>query len=265
MTRILIDKEWYEAVSSTSLYEDEFENIIMARAHLLYPSYFAVPFKKAVQSDFDVAKPDMALIDVRYRCWWVVEIEMAHHSLNQHVLPQARTLAAAKYGEEEASFLSTHEEGLAVDRLLDMMKGTQPRVLVVVNSTVSEWIQPLGRVNAIVQVVEVFRSTMNRHVLRVNGDRPTGIREDVVSTCHLDPIIPRLLVVDSPAGLGVSHGQTAEIEFEGGLTQWERIDSKDNVWLSPRRVNPLNRRDVYRIVRDAAGVLHFEKDVRRRV
>ena len=42
--------------------------------------------------------------------------------------------------------------------LSDMIKGAQPRVLVVVNHSVPSWIEPIRRLDGIVTVVEVFRS-----------------------------------------------------------------------------------------------------------
>lgn len=70
--------------------------------------------------------------------------------------------------------------------------------------------------------------------------------------------------MDSPAGLGISPGDKIEIEFEGGTTEWERIDSKDTVWLSPIKRNPLDYIDDYHLVRDESGALHFERCTGRR-
>lgn len=103
MAKLLINDDWYDEIAPTALYETEFEQIVIAKADLLYPEYRAVPFKKIVFSEVSSAKPDLALIDVHYRDWWVVEIEMGHHDLASHVLPQVRTLSEAKYGEEEAT------------------------------------------------------------------------------------------------------------------------------------------------------------------
>lgn len=262
--RILTDGEWYEAVSPSSLYEDDFERVVLSRARLLYPGYHSVLFKKLVQSDMDSARPDMALIDIQYRSWWVVEIEMAYHSLYHHVLPQVETLSSAVYGDDEADYLVSQNNGLDCVSLIDMMKGIQPRVLVVVNCNAPDWIEPLSKFNAILQVVEVFRSDKNRHMVRINGESPSILKADIVSPCHLDTIMPRLLLIESPASLGISHGERVEIELEGGITEWERIDSRNGVWLSPLKRNPLRTPESYQIVRDSTGALHFERVLRRR-
>lgn len=264
MPKILVGDDWYDAVSPASLYEDDFEKIIFHRVPILYPGFIAVWFKKVVQSDTDSAMPDLALIDAMYRNWWVVEIEMANHPFETHVLRQVETLSNAKYSEDEANYLMGQNNRLDRERLLDMMKGVQPRVSVVVNGITPSWVAPLSKHNAILQVVEIFRSERNQHIFRVNGVSPVTLEKDVVSTCHPDPAMPRLIIVDSPAGLGISPGDRIEIEFEGGTTEWERIDSKDTVWLSPIRRNPLDRSRDFQLVRDESGVLHFEECTGRR-
>ena len=264
MPKILVNNNWYDAVSPSSLYEDDFEKIVFHQAQILYPGFLLVRFKKIVQSDTGSAMPDLALIDLEYRNWWVVEIEMANHSLETHVLPQVETLASAKYGEDEANYLIAQNNKLIRNRLLDMMKGVQPRVLVVVNGIVPNWIVPLNKFNAILQVIEIFRSDDNQHIFRVNGTNPISLRQDIVSDCHSDITIPRLVVIDSPASLGISSGDRIEIEFEGGITEWERIDSKDTVWLSPIKRNPLDYADNYQLIRDESGALHFERSIKRR-
>jgi hypothetical protein len=264
MPKILVDDSWYDAVSPSSLYEDDFEKIIFQRAQIIYPGFIAVWFKKVVQSDIYCAMADFALIDIEYRNWWVVEVEMANHSLENHVLPQVETLANAKYGENEANYLVGQNRVLIKKRLLDMMKGMQPRVLVVVNGLAQHWILPLSKYNAILQIVEIFRSDNNKHIFRINGISPVTIRHDVVSTCHPDRTIPRLLVVESPACIGIASGDRIEIEFEGGMTTWERIDSKDTVWLSPIKRNPLDHIDNYCLIKDESGMLHFERCTARR-
>ncbi len=265
MTQLIINNEIYEAISSSALYENEFQRIVVQRASILYPKYIVVPFNKTVYSNFNSAKADLALIDAYYRWWWVVEIEMIHHSLYQHVLPQVETLSNAKYGRDVVEYLISKNDSLNHLLLIDMMKGVQPRMLVVVNADAQEWISPLSRYNAILQIVQVFRSDKNHHVVRVNGNNPTTIYSEIISDCYPDPSIPRLIVIESPAGLGILPGEKIGIEYEGGMCEWERIDSKDKVWLNPIKRNPLQPNQWYKIIQDDNGVFHFKTITRRRI
>ncbi len=259
--RLLINNEWFEPLSSEAQYESDFESIVVSHAALLFPEYHTIPFRARVESEAGVKIPDLVLIDKRYRHWWIVEIEMAHHSLAGHVLPQVEVFAEGRYGSEHAEYIATHSSSAAIDSALirDMIKGAQPRVLVVVNQTMLSWVEPIRLLNGLVTVVEVFRSFRNHHAFRINGDDPAISAEHLVSSCRLDRTIPRLLQVDSPAALDVAHGQRVAIAFRDGLTEWERTDVSDQVWLSPIKRNPLKVGQDYRIMRDDEGKFYFEE------
>ncbi len=257
--RLLIDGEWFDAISSEGQYESDFESIVRSRANSLFPTYEVVPFQTPVESEEGRRIPDLALIDRDYRHWWVVEVEMAHHSLHSHVLPQVEVFSRGRYGEEHSTYLARRSINLDQALLVDMMKGPQPRVLVVVNRNVPDWIEPIHRRDGLVAVVEVFRSGRNRHILRINGDYPESTATNVVSDCRLDANLPGLLELDSPAALGIDSGEQITIDFYGGLTYWARLDISDKVWLNPLGRNPLAANENYIILRDSAGKLMLKR------
>jgi hypothetical protein len=144
----------------------------------------------AVHSPRGTAKADLALIEREYRKWWVVEVELAHHPLGAHVLPQVDKLANANYGSDVAEYLAAHVAALDLTSLQHMLKGAQPQVLVIANRYVPSWVEPLSAYGALLSVVEVFRSDRNVHVLRVNGDYPEP-PGDILSVIRPDPAMPR--------------------------------------------------------------------------
>ena len=249
--RLLLSEEWFDTVSSEGQYESDFESLILSRANALFPQFHVVPFRIPIESEEGRRIPDLALVDFTYRFWWVVEVELAHHSLYGHVIPQVEVFARGKYGEEHASHLANRRDDLDRSALQDMIMGAQPRVLVVVNRNVPDWIEPIHRLDAMVAIVEIFRSGRNQHILRVNGDYPEGEDAHIASLCRLDGTLPNLLLVDSPASLGVATGEHISIEFNGGLTSWSRLDTSDRVWLVPLGRNPLVAKQEYVIMRDA--------------
>ena len=257
--RLLLSEEWYELVSSEGQYESDFESIIVSRANSLFPQFNVIPFKIPVESEEGRKVPDLALVDFSYRFWWVVEVEMAHHSLYSHVIPQVEVFARGKYGEEHANHLASSRADLEKSALQDMMMGAQPRVAVVVNRSVPNWIEPLHKLDAILTIVEIFRSGRNQHILRVNGDYPEAAEPQIATRCRLDGMLPNLLLVDSPAALGVATGEQILIEFNGGLTTWSRLDASDRVWLVPGGRNPLISNQEYVIWRDSDSRLILDK------
>lgn len=253
MARLLIGTEWYDSVSSSSFYEFEYEALLLEHARLLFPEYVMVPFKTTLSSEAGSCQADLALIERQYRCWWVVEVELAHHPIN-HLLRQVQVLSTASFGAGEATLLREQSPELDGAALAAMMKGAPPGVLVIVNEPKPAWISDLTRLGAIMTVVEAFRSERNHHVLRVNGAYPSTA-VDAITTCHPDPIIPRLLVVDSPANLPFPPQGRFTIEYEGSVTEWERIQTRDRVWLSPVRSSPLPPRGRFVLVRGSGA--HF--------
>lgn len=265
MARLLFDGEWFDAIDGRSWYESDFEAVIEAHASELFPDCHVLPFKIGVESEYDHRIPDLAVIDSAYRSWTVVEVEMVHHSLTRHVLPQVEAFVQGAYGDKHIQYLADRSESLDHGPLSDMVKGAQPGVVVVVNQEAPNWTDPINRAGGEVLVVEVFRSVRNRHSLRVVGSYAQTADAQIVTACRLDRMLPNMLVVDSPAALGVSHGEPLAIAFDDGLTEWERLDVADQVWLTPTKRNPLVPGEEYEIVRAEGGRLAFRgrKDKQR--
>jgi hypothetical protein len=258
VARLLVNGEWYEEVSPGSMYETDFETLLVNHAPLLYPDFQLVPFKKRVHSEYGTAMADLALIDKLCREWWVVEVELAVHSLREHVEPQVATLATASYGTEEADYLLSNNPSLDAPSVRDMMMGIPPRTLVIVNQARPEWVAPLRVWDATVGVVEVFRSERNREILRVNGAHPEGMG-DVVSLCRVDESLRNALVVASPAGLKVPVGASVTIAFRDGVSEWRRVQVADRVWLMPVGRYPLPpTARFFRLTRSPTGELSLE-------
>ena len=258
MSKILLDGEWFEQVSVSALYETEYERVFSSNVDRIYPYYFLAPFKLTVSDETESAKADFALIHKECRDWWVVEVELGSHSLDGHVLPQVRTLSRAVYGQREADYLCEKLPQLDRDLVTTMMKGQQPRVLVMVNTPKPAWVEPLKRFDALVGVFEIFRSERNRYVFRLNGEHPPQVVE-LVSDCYFDRLLPRFLVIQSPGILSCRHGQRITLQFDDGVTEWERIDIENMVYLSPIGANALNAKEKYELLRLESGSMAIRR------
>jgi hypothetical protein len=256
VARLLVEDERYEGLASAALLEHEYERLILDRAPAVFPGFTVVPFTPTLVYEGVPKKPDLAIIDPDYRTWWVGEVELGHHSLRDHVLPQVEVFNGATYGRQEAEWLAARNPSLDPVALSAMVRGAQPKVVVVVNVPKPEWVDPLRAAGAVLTVVEVFRSSRNRVILRQNGADLEGLG-DVVSECRVDPTMPRLLIVDSPAQL-LQAELPLQIEFGDGVSEWTVIEAADRVWLSPVRggVFPQSSR-AFTLVRLAEGRLAF--------
>lgn len=259
MSRLLVASEWYEGLASDTLLEGEYEQIILTHAEELFPDFLAVRFNKIVEFEDSLKRPDFALISRNYGSWWIVEVELAHHSLLRHVIPQVEVFSRARYSADDASYIKRQAGQLDIKRLRDMMKGEQPRVLVVVNQPRPEWRPHLQTYNAALAIAEVFRSSHLRHIIRLDGDSPRAvIDDDVLTTCHFDRQLPRLLIVNSPARISAIPSTPFAIEFDGAMTEWVKMGTGDRVWLGPTRGrNPLPPGHTFELIEIAGKRLMF--------
>ncbi len=261
MVRLMREGEWYDPIAVGAQYESDYEQLLLSKSGELFPGYVAVPFKCAVESETDRRIPDLALIDPTYRDWWVVEVEMSNHSLAGHVLPQIEVFVTGRYSINHVRYLQSKSEGFDGRALHDMMKGAQPKVLVVVNQPRPTWEAPIHNAGARLAVVQVFRSEKNEHMFSLNGDQPVPDTRTALTTCRLDTSLHTLLTIDSPAGLPVRTGERVTIYFGGGSTTWHRLDTEDTVWLVPHDRVPLDLNTEYAIYSDNRNRLTIEKSI----
>jgi hypothetical protein len=257
VNRILVGDDWHDPVDTAPTYESAFEGVVRSQARVLFPGYRALPFKCTVENETSSARADFALIERRYLNWWVVEVEMAHHSLQSHVAPQVVTLSTARYGPKEADYLSRQAPDLPKERIADLLRGLPPKVLVIVNRPTSkDWQLTLRPLGAELAVFEIFRSDRDRYVYRVDGFLPVA-GDEVASECWLEPSMPWMLRIAAPAGLSLPADRPIEILWNGRETRWLRQAGRDMIWLVCTDRNPLSVDERYLVVQVPARVLEF--------
>lgn len=260
MARLLINSEWFDELSAKALRESEFEQFFLDNADTLYPDYHTIPFKGVIiESEYGTVKADLALIDKDYLNWWVIEVEMSRHSLKGHVLPQVEKLANGVYGDNVATYFHKNCPALDLEKLLILMKGKQPQVMVVLDIPKDKWREELKRYNAILSIFQVFKSQANNFIFRLNGDYPHKF-ESNQSICEFTMMLNKFLKVESPAVLDVPDKEKMVIKFDGGLTEWKRIDIQDTVYLYPISYNPLDIKKQYLLLQESDGSYHIKEN-----
>lgn len=258
MPRLLIDGQRFEALSSSALYEGQYTRLLLQHADTLFPGLKAIAFSPIVVFDSVGRRADMALIEPDYSRWWVVEVELSHHSLEGHVAPQVAVLARAAYGADAAAWISDRNPDLDPVGLRQMMRGEQPEVLVIVNASRPEWVTRL-RPDAEVMVVEPFRSDFNKMIFRQNGVELTP-GSSVLSFCRVHSILRRMLVVESPAAIAELGMEPFMVEYEGSVSSWKQIPTGDQVWLAPERSSPFPVSTHVALVRRVDGGIMFQNE-----
>jgi hypothetical protein len=122
-----------------------------------------------------------------------------------------------------------------------------------------EWQAALAPLDALVAIVEVYRSDRNRSVFRLDGDYP-ALPHNFVSYCRRDIALPKLMLIESPAGLPQSADGRLTIRFQGGVTRWLRVESQDAVWLIPDGPIELEPKRRYVLMQGEDGDLDLVKE-----
>ena len=265
MARILFKESWFNSVRSNSWNEADFENLVISKAGELFPGWMPVKFKADVTGYDGVTKrPDLALIDPKYRKWCVVEVELAHHNLNGHVLPQIEVFCSGSYGEAHAQHLKRQDDGLDLGRMILMMNGLLPEVLVVVDRPDTDWKKPLKQAGALLGIVEPFRGPNDEILFRINGDQPE-LPGQILTRCSRH--LRRYWKVHSPATLPVSARDDGylEIEVAGLPVLWNRVMLKDSVMLAAvEHGDVLEGISLADVVSEDDGSLRFVKVAREK-
>ena len=232
MARLRYKDQWFIEIDPQAFFETEFESVILQNVHLLCANATLVPFKQTVfSSEFESKRPDLALIDDGYRFWWVIEVELAHHSLASHVIPQTRVLVDGRYGDDHIDALLRTNGSLDRVRLEAMMRGEPPRVVVISNRFDVHWERELNAIGVSYTVFNVFRSPLNNEIFLFDGRLPEHTSHQLTI---LTPAkgLPQFFRVHSPGALQVAVGESVQILIDGRQTSWRRFDIKDQCYLA---------------------------------
>jgi hypothetical protein len=259
VARVYFNGTWFNSVRSQSWLERDYEELVFQNCSDLFPYWIPVRFKADVVGEDGVVKrPDLALIDPRYRKWCVVEIELSHHDIYTHVLPQIDVFCSGKYDDGHALYLAKQDLSLDLAKLTQMMAGLPPDVMVVVDRPDTSWKRHLRALGALLGVVEPFRGPNDEIMFRVNGDQ-LELPGDVLSRCSR--ALRRFWKVHSPAALPAPAGddELLEIWHEGTPTVWRRHNFAGSVMLSvDSRGDVLDGLSLVDLVEHDDGSLRFQ-------
>ena len=160
----------YELCDPTGVMEAEFEQVAIRILMQLYPGCVVFPFRPRVRYEDAVWNPDLALVDRNRGYWFVIEVEIATHHLEKHVLPQVTAFSEGSYGRDAAEQLA---RGLGINlaealTLLSMI----PRDVVVVSNRYDErWTKKLEAIGVQHLAIASYRNTTTaQEVHRIDGE-----------------------------------------------------------------------------------------------
>ena len=113
--------------------EAEFELQVLRVSKQLLPSYTVASWKPLIRDWYGKgAKPDLAMLSRDLESWYVIEVELASHSVRGHIAPQLETLSNGVYDSSLVPFLLRSFPSEDVESLTRMVR-REPGLLCVVD------------------------------------------------------------------------------------------------------------------------------------
>jgi len=261
MARLLVAAEscWYDELSLiASYYESEFEKTLRQHVNNVFPDYLTISYKIPVTArQRESRKPDLAMIRRNYNDWWLVEVELSDHPL-QHVIEQVEvftqgdfnSFTTAKYIIKQNKLENNDE--LDFDKVRELIKSQQPKVLVIVDEPRPEWDEELKKLNAKLCVFQVFKNTTGHEAYRLDGQYPEVVQAE--SHCSYPKSPPNMLEILNPKILEINENEEMDINYNGRISKWKRIDDRGSIYLKAiGKVNPVPANKTYVLFKDTQG------------
>ena len=229
--RITVGSQTFREIASNARYEKEFERLIETQKDIFFPPGDVCAFKRKLTSPNGAGVPDLAFVASDFSYWAYIEVELSHHGLYSHVLPQISVFLGAYYDEGNVNYLAS-KFPLDRDRLASLLKGEPPKVFVISNRFDETWEKEISRLGGHFVSIRLFRSPDSGEMAFFHDGIPNfSLMSGIVTEVRKNRTIPAFIEVLQPARLPIAAGEGLDLVFEGRTCIWERVDTGDKVWL----------------------------------
>lgn len=250
MARLLFDGVLFDPMAPNSLQPAEYGKLVLDAAAVLYPTYIPVACEIAIRNPRGNALTHLALVDNKYRDWWLVVLETGESPGLDEVMKQIEILRAAKYSEYPRQFVERNA-ALDLQKVSNLMKREVPRVFVLLGHPPPP---PLKDEGACVGVAEIFEhGESKRRIVRINGVHPTA-PPDLLTHCTRHMMVPAVVLeLEHPELVPAWNKDESDIEIGDVVTTWRRTDET----ITPVSACSLPSGSRFRLVRTATGRLRI--------
>lgn len=158
----------YRLADPDAPYEVEFEAAAVRVLSCLYSNYQCIVFTGGFRYEDRISRPDLALVANDFSHWFVIEVELASHSLTTHVLPQ---VTAFRYGEPlpDCATILERELAISAERARTLVAHVPRSVVVIANRRDQTWETSLAAHNVQYGVVSMFRTAEGTEAIEFDG------------------------------------------------------------------------------------------------
>lgn len=220
----------FRLMDSTELLEVDFEAEVVKALTCLLPDYFCGVFAGNFVLDGDRKSADLALIHKSLSHWFVIEVELASHSLQHHVIPQVRCF---RFGEPDSSCVTSlcrGFPGITRDQAERLLKHVPRCVAVVSNIYDHMWHPALRALDVQFLTVSIFKDYQGRSAHEVQGQL-TVLRESL----GFAQFSARDNSLRLPKSSGLALGSVRIEDQFGSAGLWTAREENGNIWITKDR------------------------------
>lgn len=245
------DNNVFDLLDPTGFLEAAFEAEVVKALTCLEPDYWCGVFAGTFILEGERRSADLALIQKNLSHWFVVEVELAGHSLEDHVLPQVRCF---RYGEPEQSCVTSLVRAfssLSIAQATALLTYVPRHVVVIGNLPNPVWTTALQALDAQHLTLSIYKNRSGHTAHEVEGRL-------VARTESLG--FARYSAVDGclrlPQGCGLQVGQVQLIDQFGNPAIWIVRENLGTLWVSKERGPALLKHGSYvQLIRTCDGRL----------
>lgn len=205
--------------------EPEFEAHVITVLSKVYPHHRCILFGGRFEYEGRFHKPDLALVAADFSHWFVIEVELFHHSLDGHVMPQ---VAAFRYGEPQPDCQISLAKALDIDvrRAATLIDKVPRSVAVIVNAHDDRWQYSLEAHSIQYVVMTVYGSNGSGYAIEMDGDLLATMESLGFGVYSATDSLIRL-----PRLAALADGPLQIVGPEGALGEWKVQRDETNAWL----------------------------------
>lgn len=244
MTVLLVgdcnDANIFDLVDPTAFLEADFEAEVVKALTCLESNYWCGVFAGTFVLEGERRSADLALIHKSLSHWFVVEVELAGHSLEHHVLPQVRCF---RYGEPEQSCVTSliHAfSAITPDQASALLSYVPRHVAVIGNLPNQKWTTALRALDAQHLTLSIYRTRNGRSAYEVEGRLVA--RTESLGFARYSAIDACLRI---QKGCGLHVGQVQILDQFGTPATWTIREQTGALWISKDRGPALLSHECY--------------------
>lgn len=244
------DDNIFHLVDPTAFVEIDFEAEVVKALTCLQPDYWCSVFAGTFLLEGERRTADLALLHRSLSHWFVVEVELAGHSLEGHVLPQVRCF---RYGEADDSCITslTRSFNSVITRAqaATVLHYIPRYVAVISNMPDAEWTTSLRALDVQHLTVSVYRDRNGRSAHEMEGRLVA--RTESLGFARFSAI-DNCLRINKGCDLPV--GRIQIIDQFGNLGDWTVHEGASVLWIRKDRGPALISHNCYvQIIRTFDG------------